>query len=199
MLNVFHRRGKVINHFWGSELLYVPPVPGPEYRHNDALDSLWNLLDLTPAGRGDFHPRLSYSLITRRTRDMTRTPTPKQPKPTAAHRRLDVFIGDWHAKGTSCGMGRMPPTRVRQANIERSGPDGPRSRPSRFEERFRVLRCRPLQYPCRVVQHVLVIPLKSPTIAAVAATVCGLDNVRHRTDKPSASPYPCSSGIPMPS
>ena len=60
MLNVFHRRGKVIRHFWGSELLYVPPEPGQEYRHNDALDSLWNMLDLTPEGRGDFHPQLSY-------------------------------------------------------------------------------------------------------------------------------------------
>ena len=61
MLNVFHRRGKVIRHFWGSELLYVPPEPGQEYRHNDALDSLWNMLDLTPSGRGDFHPQLSYA------------------------------------------------------------------------------------------------------------------------------------------
>ena len=63
MLNVFQRRGKVISHFWGSEMLYAPPEPGQEYRHNDALDSLWNMLDLTPAGRGDFHPQLSYSSI----------------------------------------------------------------------------------------------------------------------------------------
>jgi predicted dithiol-disulfide oxidoreductase (DUF899 family) len=63
MLNVFQRRGKVISHFWGSELLYVPAEPGQEYRHNDALDSLWNMLDLTPAGRGDFHPQLSYPPI----------------------------------------------------------------------------------------------------------------------------------------
>ena len=60
MLNVFHRRGKKIRHFWGSEMLCVPPEPGQEYRHNDALDSLWNILDLTPEGRGDFHPQLSY-------------------------------------------------------------------------------------------------------------------------------------------
>ena len=63
MLNVFRRRGKLIRHFWGSELLYVPPEPGQEYRHNDALDALWNMLDLTPAGRGDFHPQLSYPSI----------------------------------------------------------------------------------------------------------------------------------------
>ena len=60
MLNVFHRRGKVISHFWGSEILYMPPEPGQEYRHNDALDSLWNMLDLTPAGRVDFQPQLAY-------------------------------------------------------------------------------------------------------------------------------------------
>ena len=63
MLNVFHRRGKVIRHFWGSEMLYVPPEPGQAYRHNDALDSLWNILDLTPEGRGDFEPQLSYPSI----------------------------------------------------------------------------------------------------------------------------------------
>ena len=61
MLNVFHRRGKVIRHFWGSELLYVPPEPGQQYRHNDALDPLWNVFDLTPEGRGEFEPQLSYT------------------------------------------------------------------------------------------------------------------------------------------
>ena len=60
MLNVFQRHGNVISHFWGSELLYLPPEPGQEYRHNDALDPMWNMFDLTPAGRGDFHPQLSY-------------------------------------------------------------------------------------------------------------------------------------------
>ena len=61
MLNVFRRDGGAIRHFWGSELLYVPPEPGQEYRHNDALDPLWNMLDLTPEGRGDFHPKLNYA------------------------------------------------------------------------------------------------------------------------------------------
>jgi predicted dithiol-disulfide oxidoreductase (DUF899 family) len=61
MLNVFRRDGGAIHHFWASEILYVPPEPGQEYRHNDALDPLWNMLDLTPAGRGNFHPQLSYT------------------------------------------------------------------------------------------------------------------------------------------
>jgi predicted dithiol-disulfide oxidoreductase (DUF899 family) len=60
ILNVFRRDGGAVRHFWGSELLYVPPEPGQEYRHNDLLDPLWNMLDVTPEGRGDFHPKLEY-------------------------------------------------------------------------------------------------------------------------------------------
>lgn len=61
ILNVF-RRNEIgtIRHFWGCELLYVPPEPGQEYRHNDLLDPLWNMLDVTPEGRGDFEPKLEY-------------------------------------------------------------------------------------------------------------------------------------------
>jgi predicted dithiol-disulfide oxidoreductase (DUF899 family) len=60
MLNVFRREADGIRHFWGSELLWVPPEPGQDYRHNDAIDPLWGLLDTLPAGRGDFEPALSY-------------------------------------------------------------------------------------------------------------------------------------------
>ena len=61
MLNVFKRKKNgEIRYFWGSEILYMPPEPGQEYRHNDALDALWNVLDTTPEGRGDFHPKLEY-------------------------------------------------------------------------------------------------------------------------------------------
>ncbi len=60
ILNVFKREGNTIRHTWGSELLYVPPEPGQEYRHNDMMDPLWNILDTTPEGRGNFHPKLSY-------------------------------------------------------------------------------------------------------------------------------------------
>jgi predicted dithiol-disulfide oxidoreductase (DUF899 family) len=60
ILNVFRREGGTVRHFWGSELLYVPPEPGQEYRHNDLLDPLWNMFDVTPEGRGDFHPKLEY-------------------------------------------------------------------------------------------------------------------------------------------
>ena len=61
MLNVFRRSGKSIRHCWGCELLYVPPEPGQEYRHNDLLDPVWNMFDVTPEGRGDFQAKLSYA------------------------------------------------------------------------------------------------------------------------------------------
>jgi predicted dithiol-disulfide oxidoreductase (DUF899 family) len=61
MLNVFHRDGDVIRHFWGSELLYAPTEPGQEPRHVGTLEPLWNLLDLTPEGRpADWDEQLRY-------------------------------------------------------------------------------------------------------------------------------------------
>jgi predicted dithiol-disulfide oxidoreductase (DUF899 family) len=60
MLNVFRRAGDTIRHFWAAELLYVPPEPGQQYRHNDLLDPLWNMFDVVPEGRGDFEPKLQY-------------------------------------------------------------------------------------------------------------------------------------------
>ena len=60
IMNVFHRDDGVVRHFWASEMLYVPGEPHQDYRHNDLLDPLWNLFDLTPEGRGDFQPKLSY-------------------------------------------------------------------------------------------------------------------------------------------
>jgi predicted dithiol-disulfide oxidoreductase (DUF899 family) len=62
MLNVFHRDGEVIRHFWGSELLYAPADPGQDPRHVGALEPVWNLFDLTPEGRPtDWDEQLSYS------------------------------------------------------------------------------------------------------------------------------------------
>jgi predicted dithiol-disulfide oxidoreductase (DUF899 family) len=61
MLNVFHKHANVIRHRWGSEVLYAPAEPGQEYRHNDLLDPMWNMFDLTPEGRGaDWSPKLRY-------------------------------------------------------------------------------------------------------------------------------------------
>jgi predicted dithiol-disulfide oxidoreductase (DUF899 family) len=61
MLNVFHRDGETIRHFWGSELFYAPADPGEEPRHVGTLEPLWNLFDLTPEGRGiSWDEQLSY-------------------------------------------------------------------------------------------------------------------------------------------
>jgi predicted dithiol-disulfide oxidoreductase (DUF899 family) len=61
MLNVFHRDGETIRHFWGSELFYAPPDPGQDPRHVGTLEPVWNLFDLTPEGRPtDWDEQLSY-------------------------------------------------------------------------------------------------------------------------------------------
>jgi len=61
MLNVFHRDGETIRHFWGSELLYATTDPGQDPRHNGTLEPLWNLFDLTPEGPPtDWEEQLSY-------------------------------------------------------------------------------------------------------------------------------------------
>jgi predicted dithiol-disulfide oxidoreductase (DUF899 family) len=62
MMNVFHRDGEVIRHFWGSELFYAPTDAGQDPRHVGTLEPLWNLFDLTPEGRpSDWDEQLSYS------------------------------------------------------------------------------------------------------------------------------------------
>jgi predicted dithiol-disulfide oxidoreductase (DUF899 family) len=62
ILNVFRREGEEIRHFWGSELMMGPTDPDHDPRHLDPVWPIWNVLDLTPDGRGrdwDF-PALSY-------------------------------------------------------------------------------------------------------------------------------------------
>ncbi|MBE1286065.1 MAG: DUF899 domain-containing protein [Rhodobacteraceae bacterium] len=56
ILNVFTRGPDGVHHFWGSEMFFENSPWHP--RHIDPLWSLWNLLDLTPDGRGDFFPSL---------------------------------------------------------------------------------------------------------------------------------------------
>lgn len=61
MLNVFHRDGEAIRHFWGSELFYAPSDPGQDPRHIGTLEPVWNLFDLTPEGRpADWDEQLRY-------------------------------------------------------------------------------------------------------------------------------------------
>jgi predicted dithiol-disulfide oxidoreductase (DUF899 family) len=61
MLNVFHRDGDTIRHFWGAELTYGPSDPGQDHRSVGTLEPLWNLFDLTREGRPtDWDEQLSY-------------------------------------------------------------------------------------------------------------------------------------------
>jgi predicted dithiol-disulfide oxidoreductase (DUF899 family) len=60
MLNVIHRDGETIRHFWGTELLYAPTEPGQDPRHVGSLEPLWNLFDLTREGRPSWDEQLVY-------------------------------------------------------------------------------------------------------------------------------------------
>jgi predicted dithiol-disulfide oxidoreductase (DUF899 family) len=60
MLNVFHRDGETIRHFWGSELFYAPWDPGQDPRHVGTIEPVWNLFDLIPEGRPDWDEQLNY-------------------------------------------------------------------------------------------------------------------------------------------
>jgi predicted dithiol-disulfide oxidoreductase (DUF899 family) len=59
-LNVFTLKNGVVRHSFGAELHNGPSDPGQDPRHVDSIWPLWNLLDFTPEGRGDFHPKLQY-------------------------------------------------------------------------------------------------------------------------------------------
>jgi predicted dithiol-disulfide oxidoreductase (DUF899 family) len=62
ILNVFVRDGDQFRHTWASELMYAPRDEGLEARHVDSIWPIWNMLDVTPEGRGnesDF-PALRY-------------------------------------------------------------------------------------------------------------------------------------------
>ena len=59
--NVFTRKDGVIRHFWGEEMGFETADPGQDPRGAVELMVLWNILDLTPEGRGtDWYPKLSY-------------------------------------------------------------------------------------------------------------------------------------------
>ncbi|HEV2111862.1 MAG TPA: DUF899 family protein [Gammaproteobacteria bacterium] len=62
IMNVFVKQGDRVRHFWASELLFTKAdKPGQNQRHVDIFWPLWNLLDLTPQGRGkDWYPRIAY-------------------------------------------------------------------------------------------------------------------------------------------
>jgi predicted dithiol-disulfide oxidoreductase (DUF899 family) len=61
MLNVFHRDGDTVRHFWASELFDAPTDPGQDPRHVGTIEPLWNLFDFTRTGRPvDWEEQLAY-------------------------------------------------------------------------------------------------------------------------------------------
>lgn len=61
MMNIFVRRKGKIYHSYATELQFMPPDKGQNERHIDMIWPLWNLLDLTPEGRGtNWFPSLTY-------------------------------------------------------------------------------------------------------------------------------------------
>jgi predicted dithiol-disulfide oxidoreductase (DUF899 family) len=59
-LDVWVKRDGTLRHFWGAELGGTED-PGQDARGAPDPTPLWNLLDLTPAGRGtDWYPKLDY-------------------------------------------------------------------------------------------------------------------------------------------
>jgi predicted dithiol-disulfide oxidoreductase (DUF899 family) len=59
--NVFTRRDGTIRHFWSGEMTGETADPGQDPRGAPDLPPLWNVLDMTPEGRGkDWYPKLSY-------------------------------------------------------------------------------------------------------------------------------------------
>jgi predicted dithiol-disulfide oxidoreductase (DUF899 family) len=60
MLNVFCLRDGKVFHFWGTEMTQAVQDPGQDHRAIDFLSPVFNLLDATPEGRGDFYTKLNY-------------------------------------------------------------------------------------------------------------------------------------------
>ena len=60
-LNVFTRRDGSIRHFWSGEMTGDSADPGQDPRGAPDLAPLWNVLDMTPEGRGGtWYPKLDY-------------------------------------------------------------------------------------------------------------------------------------------
>jgi predicted dithiol-disulfide oxidoreductase (DUF899 family) len=57
---VLTRRAGTIRLFWAGEMGDASKDPGQDPRGAPDLMPLWTILDSTPEGRGDWHPRLTY-------------------------------------------------------------------------------------------------------------------------------------------
>jgi predicted dithiol-disulfide oxidoreductase (DUF899 family) len=52
IVNVFVRDGDEVRHSWATELMFAPRDEGEDPRHVDSIWPIWNVLDMTPEGRG---------------------------------------------------------------------------------------------------------------------------------------------------
>ena len=52
ILNVFVRDGGQFRHSWATELMFAAREPDEDPRHVDSIWPIWNVLDMTPGGRG---------------------------------------------------------------------------------------------------------------------------------------------------
>ena len=60
-VDVWIRIGGAVRHFWAPEAGFGTEDPGQDPHMAPDLTPLWNVLDLTPAGRGvDWYPKLEY-------------------------------------------------------------------------------------------------------------------------------------------
>ncbi|MBL8556981.1 MAG: DUF899 family protein [Phenylobacterium sp.] len=60
-IHVFTRRDGTVRHFWSAELGFESADPGKDPTTEPDLMVLWNVLDLTPDGRGtDWYPSITY-------------------------------------------------------------------------------------------------------------------------------------------
>jgi predicted dithiol-disulfide oxidoreductase (DUF899 family) len=50
---VFTRDASGFRHRWATELMFAARDDGEEPRHVDLIWPIWNVLDMTPGGRGD--------------------------------------------------------------------------------------------------------------------------------------------------
>jgi predicted dithiol-disulfide oxidoreductase (DUF899 family) len=53
IVNVFTRDGDRFRHQWASELMFADRDEGEDPRHVDSIWPIWNVLDMTPAGRAN--------------------------------------------------------------------------------------------------------------------------------------------------
>jgi predicted dithiol-disulfide oxidoreductase (DUF899 family) len=60
-LDVWVKPDGAVRHFWGGEIGPAAADPGQDPREAPEIAPLWNVLDLTPAGRGEkWYPKLEY-------------------------------------------------------------------------------------------------------------------------------------------